>query len=500
MLLVALSVLEACEKNAPDILTETSQSANEANARAAFDSAKSADMTTATVAAPSNVTTISLKAGDKITVEITSNECSGNPETVNVYGLFTGTIFSGTCAGGLVGQKTTLGPAGADGVVWFTAAHPFFGEGAPGPITGPAPDYAAYLDDGATCCDYNDVILAIHVIQEPGELTCTPAPLRGQEVKCTVTGIGVAVTSWTFTGPAYHNATQILRVIGPTSGNVWKGPAVTSGDVTANVTVNGSPRSKPLTSSFAVRARTGDAWSWGPNNHWRFTRGTPGSGPACGFGQMLYAETTREGWNRRKGTCDELILTPAPGESETGGYTVKQAPAGGPNAGLWYVSALSYQMLEESNINIAITPNSPYLFTLFDATEKAECAAGAGKAISKATFYFFNETCKKVDVAGYVKGTWNHEGYGLANGTGHQAQLEMAARRPEYELYAVEEQVFAPTQTDARTLVRSTALSIATHLDELAADHSNIYGKNWVGTLWKWIVTPPHFSDVSYSI
>ena len=52
------------------------------------------------------VTTISLEAGDSILVSVQSTDCSGNPETVNVYGVISGVVVSGSCL-------TLPGPTGA---------------------------------------------------------------------------------------------------------------------------------------------------------------------------------------------------------------------------------------------------------------------------------------------------------------------------------------------------------------------------------------------------
>jgi hypothetical protein len=315
----------------------------------------------------------------------------------------------------------------------------------------------------------------------PPLLTCTPAPTRGADVTCTVSGTGVAVTGWTFTGPAYNNPTTILRVTAAGGSNSWIGPAITSGDVAAQVTVNGVPRSTPVISSFTVQQRTGNAWTWGPNLHWKYTQGT---GKNCFSGTMDYFEGTVVGWNRRTGGCEPGMLTPDPFTS-TKGYTVN-APTSGPNSGIWYVTGLTYQMLRESQINQAVTPTSTLTHTLVDASEKAECSANAGKPIAKANFYFFNDTCKRLDVAGYVAGIWRHEGYGTTNGSGHQAQFEMAASLVEYSLYNNEEAVYAITQADARAAVVALARLIDNGIRMDGGHEEPVDGKNWVGDLFLW--------------
>jgi hypothetical protein len=307
-------------------------------------------------------------------------------------------------------------------------------------------------------------------------------------VTCTATGTGVQVTGWTWTGPSYNDPNTILRVTGPTSGNTWKGTAIASGDVQAEATVGGIRLTTPLMASFTVQARTGSAWQWGPNNHWKYTEGVVGSLPYCGSGTMLYWETTVMGWNFRKGTCDDLVLTPEPNSDPNTGYTVKTV-SGGPNAGLWYVSALTYQMLTESNINTALPSTSAISYTLVDAIEKSDCAAGAGKTVTKANFYFFNATCRGTDPAGLIAGVRRHEGYGTTVGVsqenGHQIQLEKGASLPEYSLYLIEEEVFGMNEAQTRTFVVNNAKTVVNGLKPIWAAHAN-WQANWSGSLWHW--------------
>ena len=487
------ALISGCEKNAP---TSPPPARDVRTMQQAVDSAAKSGAITMAVAPPSYVTTISVTAGDKLTITVTSNECSGNPESVNIYGVLSGMgIISGTCAGGLVGQTVTLGPAATDGTVYFTATHQEFGEGAPAPVTGSDPDYAVYTDDG--CCggsspDYNDVILAVHVTHDPVALTCTPSnPTRLQNVSCAVKGTGVVVTKWTFTGPSF-DGTVIWKVTGPTSGNSWKGAVVMSGDVTAEVTVNGKPRLSPLTAKLSVQRRTGSAWDWGPNNHWGYSQVALGSAPCPFLGTMLYSyvESTVVGQSARKNYCDTDALTPSPRTDSTTGYSVKQVPAGGPNAGIWYVSAISYQMSTWSMINPAVTSGSSIAYTLTSQTDIDRCKAGAGKTITKANFYFYNKTCAQVNVDAFISSVWNHEGRGCCSGNGHQAQLEMAANESAQSLYARNEGDLAPDQATARHLVSSDAKAIN---EQLIARWAPEPTGNISATIWEWYLVDKRF-------
>lgn len=104
----------------------------------------------------------------------------------------------------------------------------------------------------------------------------------------------------------------------------------------------------------------------------------------------------------------------------------------------------------------------------------------------KANFYFFNDTCKRLDVAGYVAGIWRHEGYGTTNGSGHQAQFEMAASLVEYSLYNNEEAVYEITQADARATVVALARLIDNGIRTDGGHEEPVDGKNWVGDLFLW--------------
>src|SRR4029079_3173514 len=271
-----------------------------------------------------------------------------------------------------------------------------------------------------------------HIAAEPGALTCTPQSLtRGQNVSCKVTGTGVVVKKWTFVGQAYNDPNTVWKLEVPATSNTWQGTAVISGDVSAQATVNGVPRSQPLTASFSVQQRTGTQWSWGPGQHWKHTIGSIGADPGCFLGDsLLYGHTVFFGRTARTKTCDDQTLTPSPFATTTGGYSVKQVTAG-PNAGFWYVSAITDQMLMWSIMNPVMTSGSSVKFPLTDPAEKSLCSAAAGQSVTQANWYFFNKTCENANADGMIAGVWNHEEYGCCGGNGHEAQLERVAQLPE---------------------------------------------------------------------
>jgi hypothetical protein len=131
VLAVALTLLWACDKNGP---TTPTPLASPTASKAFTDSAAGTSAAIMATTPPSSVTTISVKAGDKLTVTVQSTDCSGDPETVNVYGVLTQQVLSGTCGtghGAILNESNTIGPVGSDGTVYFTATHQVYGEGAP---------------------------------------------------------------------------------------------------------------------------------------------------------------------------------------------------------------------------------------------------------------------------------------------------------------------------------------------------------------------------------
>lgn len=488
-----LILLAACGKDVLTVPTGSSKPPGSAPAHAFIDSTGKVSGATGAVTA-TGVTTIALKAGDKVTVTVISNECSGNPETVKMYGIISGVIASGSCAGGLVGQRVTIGPASTDGTVYFTATHQVFGEGPAGNVTGADPNYNVGLNDGYGDTDFNDVIITVQVTPDVPKLTCQgpaapPAPLvRGQQVTCTVTGPGVVVTGWSFAGPAYNPDSAAHFIPGPPSGNPWSGPAVASGTVTARISVNGTPDS--LKADFTVENRTGPAWHWQKDSlYWTF--GELQAGQRCFTGLFVTGDTlnTVVGWNVRKGFCDGGVITPYPNVIAKG-YTLQSATSG-PNTGLYYVNTVTYRMDTQSNFLAAIKSGNNTRWKSVDPAQQAACtSAGLSASVN---FFDFNSKCQNLAavVAAFHAGLLLHEGYGRQNNSGHQGQLEQAAALPENDLYQVLEAVFRLGKSKTDTAAMLEARKITERLSVIYQDHTNVYD-NWVpcGDIWKWYPSP----------
>lgn len=165
--LVALPVLLlACEPDAPTFPNRNvSQRSISASGMTPADSASylldSPENRTASTAAA--VTSISLLAGDSLLISVVSTDCSGNPETVTVYGVISSIVASSSCAT-LPGTVVKVGPATTNGTVSFKATHQSYGEGPSGQVSGFFPDFTVGMNDGYGDTDYNDVVISVHVI------------------------------------------------------------------------------------------------------------------------------------------------------------------------------------------------------------------------------------------------------------------------------------------------------------------------------------------------
>jgi hypothetical protein len=475
-LLASMVLLPGCDKESPTVPNSSG-----ASSRA---TAGTIDSTAKRAGTPSGVTTaavsvISLQAGDKVNVFVQSYECSGNPETVIMSGILSGVVASGSCAGGLGGQGGTFGPASGAGTISFTANHQDYGTGPAGAVSGANPNYTVGLNDGYGDTDFNDVILSVQVIRQPGTLTCTPAPFRGQDVICEVKGSGVTVTGWAFDGPTFQSG-GTHHITAVPSGNIWKGKAVASGTVTAQTSFNGNPQ-EPLTASFTVQPRP--TWHWTKKDDWRYDKNAIN----CAKGIFVDPEPeTLVGWSRRKGTCENNPVTPNPLQFPNEGYKVASVPSG-PNMGLWYVTTVSYKLETQSNINPAIKSGSSTVFPLVSDLDKAACGT-----LTKVNFYDYNSKCHGYNVTPFLNGIWNHEGYGASNNTGHQAHLEIAAARPEMDLHKLVEGVFDFGESKTRQNVVAVASFVTLFLNFDWANEATVKD-NWCGFVWKRDTTQNQF-------
>jgi hypothetical protein len=166
--LIAIAFLfAACERDSTPLptgakeLKRTSASGMSSTDSAAF--LQSPQDGESTLSALATVTTISLEAGDSIYVTVESTDCSGDPETVNVYGVISGVVASGPCPT-LPGTQVKLGPASTAGTVSFKATHQSYGQGPSGSVSGFYPNLTVGMNDGYGDTDFNDVVISVQVI------------------------------------------------------------------------------------------------------------------------------------------------------------------------------------------------------------------------------------------------------------------------------------------------------------------------------------------------
>jgi hypothetical protein len=296
-----------------------------------------------------------------------------------------------------------------------------------------------------------------------------------------VSGSGVAATEWHFAGSRWDESGSI-NVTGPTTGNVWGGIAVASGTVTAKVSIDGTPRAEPLTTPLTVSNR---GWKWIKANHWSYAR----TAQDCESKPYQYHTGALLGWTVQKGGCSPSMLTPNPFAPPYGGYALQSAPSG-PNEGLWYVSAVSYRMDTESNINSSMKVGGAPIYTLTNSDDKTACKKAK---LTAANFYDFSTACKKVNLTPFFDGIWNHEGYGPNNNlAGHQAHLELAALFPQGDPYLSLERVFDTNFVGADLAAINTAQDVNLFLNDQAANESGVNG-GFCGDTWQWKTTTNQF-------
>ena len=160
-----LPFLGSCDKDAVTVPTKPSGVDGNPDLRTAEDSAGFLRLGSGseTMTLSTSPTSISLSAGESIVVTIVSTECSGDPETVKVYGVISQVVASGSCAT-LAGTTVTLGPATASGTISFKATHQQYGEGPAGAVTGMLPEYTVGMNDGYGDTDYDDVVISVRIV------------------------------------------------------------------------------------------------------------------------------------------------------------------------------------------------------------------------------------------------------------------------------------------------------------------------------------------------
>ncbi len=326
---------------------------------------------------------------------------------------------------------------------------------------------------------YSDIV---RLVANPPTLTCPPSVTRGQGVSCSVSNLtGVVVQSWSFVGEQFAND-PTLHVTETTSLPSWAGIAVEGGVVSANILINGVP--KTLVDTFTVANRS---WRWG-NGDWHYSQGTA---PICNSAPPTPG-SIHIGWNRNAGVPQALCGDPAyhrwvlpdPRQNPMDGYTLAEVPTG-PNKGRWYVQSAQYRIDRASNLNPHWLPGGPA--SPLAGSQASECVTAGMTSPVSVNLHAFNEVCKGVDMDPFIAGAWGHEGYGAFGGQGHQGLAEAAAAQTDGDpLYKIEWWTGA-TEAYLRDQVLNGVDAASVWIDSATDDVGGAVTGNWPGgQLWTW--------------
>lgn len=261
---------------------------------------------------------------------------------------------------------------------------------------------------------------------------------RGQVTTCNILDSVDSVSGWKFDGPVLPGPNEGVQVASESTGLSWSGVGVISGTVSAIVTVGGVVDT--LVGPLTVVDRTGSAWRWDGGNKWTLRQDGP---PLCAYTDFVVPGATRLGVNRRTSGCFEfdnvqgITIEPSVRSpvSQDSGFTAASV-GGGPNDGLWYVTAVHYYMDRTSEMNPFIRPGGP-TDTLTNSTDMRVCrqALNLGKNDPVVVnFHTYNTICRSFSLTPMFNAIWAHEGLGTNNpfdplqANGHEARRLIAAR------------------------------------------------------------------------
>jgi len=287
--------------------------------------------------------------------------------------LDTSTHDTTACAPGISPCKKLMLTTGT---MWvYTSTTPGQGDSASAPVTVQPP--------------------RIHVACDPETV------IRTTSVACTAQASGaLAVSGWTFTA----DDAAVGTVSGPsTSPLKWEGMAVAPGVVTAQGTVDGVAATSD-TARIIMTARTGTGW----NSHGDTLAVRDDSGSFECHIEPHYAATVA-GWAGPPGCVGDYAFTPhaIPQDSAV---TVRQVPAGGPNAGLWYVSVLNARLEFHAQVLKDYRPDGNKYTFASDSVTKVACQTALGTATSGSVSQV-NLSCNhNPDFTSFYNKLWRHEG------------------------------------------------------------------------------------------
>lgn len=413
-------------------------------------------------------------AGQSAVITVRSVETS-RCESVAVRGVITQVLFENVGACGGIGRTITIGPAAAAGFLhfYFSTSN----SSSDSTLEDRAPDYTVGIDDGIYDQDFDDVILSV-ALGVIGGVDCGVVE-RGRTATCQITSAVDTVLGWGFAGVPWLQQ-DTFYVTGPTSGLSWSGVGVLRGRISAVVLVNGVPDT--LVGLLVVDDRP---WSWA--SQWTLVQDLSQD---CGWGTFYLGDSVLLGLNSRISSCRAGSIDPPVDAFPDSGF-VTDSVRGGPNDGLWYVTAVRYRMERGSSMNPFIRLGGK-ADTLTASADKSACrrALGLGpKDPVVVNFYTYNAICQALDLTPMFNGIWSHEGFGTKGLTapdanGHEARRRQAASQPDNDPYLTLDRMVLLTGSSLRLQVLNM-VSAQDQRISVAADPNHLFVKNnWCGDIW----------------
>ncbi|HET7232995.1 MAG TPA: hypothetical protein VFJ16_23500 [Longimicrobium sp.] len=85
-------------------------------------------------------------------------------------------------------------------------------------------------------------------------------------------------------------------------------------------------------------------------------------------------------------------------------------------------------------------------------------------------------------------GIWAHEGFGVANNSGHEAQGRIAAANPLNDPHTAAEGFYNKDEATVRTLIENEVWQKDVAISNFSAQHTYVKN-NWCGSVWLWDLT-----------
>ena len=415
------------------------------------------------------------------TITLENRECASPTNTVSVVSPVTGLLSTTMCQEPIGTPWSFSGPFTAGSAIVLDFQSGVSGATGAMIVTGAFPEWTVTFEDGFDA-DFNDFVLSVVAVTEPG-LDCTSPVPRGDDVVCRVTG-ATSVSEWRFRGSGG------VRITDPSTQAVWQGEAALGGRVEVDATVNGQPET--FRAEFDVDDRS---WTWGAgaggcvatttSECWTFADLGAPSNFSGANAEPIYGGVNLLGWNCSLPDCISRRVRPDLALTPTQGWTPREVPSG-PNVGLWYVSDVSFFMDRASNINAQVQQGGNTRTLPAGSSQEAECRAALQIPVGTpvdVNFYTFNSDCKGEDIDAMILGIQHHEAFGSNGDNGHESVGRAEATRK--NIYQeIEEYVFE-TLADLQDEVADEIEKMQTDIDARGADHRRARG-NWSGRVWMW--------------